>query len=60
MTRRISVKFRPVLAGYVSVSLIRLSGPMTNTERTVEVSEALGWIIPYSVETVRSTSAIIG
>src|SRR4029453_4075912 len=44
--RRISSKFRPVLAGEVSISLIFLSGPITNTERTVMVSLALGWIIP--------------
>src|SRR3954465_10805196 len=34
-TRRISSKLRPVVIGYVSISLIFLSGPTTNTVRTV-------------------------
>ena len=38
ITRRISSKLRPVLAGYVIISLIFLSGPMTKTERTVNTS----------------------
>src|SRR6202041_3066449 len=33
-TRIISSKLRPVVIGYASVSLIRLSGPITNTVRT--------------------------
>ena len=44
-TRSTSSKLRPVLAGYASVSAIRSSGPMTNTERTVAVSFARGWIM---------------
>ena len=42
ITRRISSKFRPVLAGYVIISLIFLSGPMMNTLCTVKVSLAAG------------------
>ena len=42
ITRSSSSKLRPVLAGYVSVSFTRLSGPITNTERTVNVSDAFG------------------
>ena len=45
-TRSTSSKLRPVEAGYVSVSLTFLSGPITNTDRTVIESFALGWIIP--------------
>src|SRR5690606_19542197 len=37
-----------------------LSGPMTNTERTVAVADAFGWIISYNSATLRSLSAIIG
>ena len=37
-SRRISAKLRPVLIGYVSVALICLSGPITNTERAVALS----------------------
>src|SRR5262245_61083288 len=33
---------------------------MTNTFRTVVVSAAFGWIIPYRSDTARSGSAIIG
>ena len=42
------------------MSLTFLSGPITNTLRTVVVSLALGWIIPYRSDTSRSGSAIIG
>lgn len=42
ITRSNSRKFRPVEAGYVSVNLIFLSGPMMNTDRTVKVSSAFG------------------
>src|SRR5918999_395011 len=38
ITRRSSSKLRPQLAGYVIISLIFLSGPMTKTERTVNTS----------------------
>ena len=44
----------------MSVSFTLLSGPITNTERTVRVSFALGWIMSYRSETLRSGSAIIG
>src|SRR5689334_12506021 len=52
-TRSTSSKLRPVLIGYVSCSLIFLSGPTTNTERTVALSVAVrgpaalafGWIM---------------
>src|SRR6266700_3177929 len=37
-TRITSSKLRPVLIGYISCSLIFLSGPMTNTVRTVALS----------------------
>src|SRR5690606_39570773 len=37
-----------------------LFGSMTNSERTVRVSLALGWIRSYSSDTVRSASARIG
>src|SRR5581483_1640353 len=37
-SRSTSSKLRPVLIGYVSMALIRLSGPITNTERTVALS----------------------
>ena len=36
---------RPALCGYVMISLIFLSGPMMNTDRTVTVSLAFGWIM---------------
>ena len=39
------VDVAPVLAGYVMISLTFLSGPMMNTERTVIVSLAFGWIM---------------
>ena len=45
MTRRISSKLRPVLAGYVMVRRIFLFGSITNTERTVRVALAFGWIM---------------
>ena len=45
MTRRISSKLRPVLAGYVMMRRIFFFGSMTNTERTVRVSLASGWIM---------------
>src|SRR5262245_33053613 len=69
ITRSTSSKLRPVLMGYVSMSLIFLSGPTTNTVRTVALSAAvrvdaapvaLGWIIPYSLATDMSLSPIIG
>src|SRR3984885_3681866 len=37
-TRMISSKLRPVVIGYASVSLMRLSGPITNTVRTGALS----------------------
>src|SRR6188508_1832311 len=55
MTRKTSSKLRPVVIGYVIMSLTFLSGPITNTVRTVALSaalrvdaspSALGWIIP--------------
>src|SRR5688572_33270988 len=39
--RSTSSKLRPVLIGYVSVAFTFLSGPMTNTDRTVEFSAAV-------------------
>src|SRR5690554_1009395 len=60
MTRRISLKLRPVLAGYVSVRRTFLFGSMMNTERTVAVVLALGWIMSYKVDTLRSSSARMG
>ena len=39
--RTTSSKLRPVLMGYMSCSLIFLSGPMTNTVRTVALSEGV-------------------
>src|SRR5690606_39972473 len=60
ITRNISLKLRPVEAGYVRVNLIFLSGPITNTERTVAVADAFGCIISYSSATLRSLSAMIG
>ncbi len=39
--RRISSKLRPVVMGYISISLIFLSGPMMNTVRTVALSAAV-------------------
>src|SRR6516165_11518653 len=38
MTRSTSSKFRPVVIGYTRTSLIFLSGPITNTFRTVWLS----------------------
>ena len=40
-TRRISSKLRPVVIGYVSISLIFLSGPIMKTERTVALFAAV-------------------
>jgi hypothetical protein len=40
--------------------LTLLSGAMMNTERTVAVSLAFGWIMSYFVAIDRSGSAIIG
>ena len=45
MTRMISSKLRPVEAGYSILSFTFLSGPMTKTERTDEVSPSPGWIM---------------
>src|SRR3954468_22366641 len=68
-TRRISSKLRPVVIGYVSISLIFLSGPMTKTERTValvaavrpsEVPGSSAGSILYVLATDRSVSPIIG
>ena len=42
------------------VSLTFLSGPITKTDRTVAVSSALGWIMPYRSDTDRSASATNG
>src|SRR5258707_10998446 len=42
------------------VSLTFLSGPIMNTERTVALSSALGWIMSYAMATFRSESAMIG
>src|SRR2546426_5660991 len=50
--RSTSSKLRPALIGYTSIALTFLSGPMTNTDRTVALSTAvrrappaLGWIM---------------
>jgi hypothetical protein len=43
-TRRISAKFRPVLASMINSTVLR--GSMMKTDRTVAVSDAFGWIIP--------------
>src|SRR5580704_5062644 len=40
-TRRISSKFRPVVIGYASISLILLSGPTMKTVRTVALLAAV-------------------
>src|SRR5262245_56438968 len=45
ITRRISSKLRPVLAGYVIINLTFLSGPITKTDRTVNTSLISGWIM---------------
>jgi hypothetical protein len=42
------------------MSLIFLSGPITNTDRTVVLALAFGWIMSYRAETLRSGSAITG
>ena len=42
------------------VSLIFFFGSMTNKDRTVAVSDWFGWIMSYSVDTLRSASAMIG
>src|SRR6202034_2391299 len=42
------------------ISLIFLAGSITNSERTVAVVLALGWIRSYSSLTLRSASAMIG
>src|SRR5438128_7937534 len=42
------------------MSLIFLSGPITNTDRTVMLSAALGWIMSYSMAVFFSGSAIMG
>src|SRR2546425_5665598 len=67
-SRRItSSKLRPVLIGYTSIAFTFLSGPMTNTERTVALSAAVrfppvavGWIMSYAFATVSSESPMIG
>src|SRR6187397_2808404 len=41
ITRSTSSKLRPVVIGYTSISLIFLSGPMTNTVRTVALLAAV-------------------
>ncbi len=45
ITRSTSSKLRPVDAGYVMVSRTFLFGSITNSERTVNVSLAFGWIM---------------
>ena len=40
-TRNTSSKLRPVLMGYTNISFIFLSGPTTNTVRTVELFAAV-------------------
>ena len=45
ITRSSSSKFRPQLAGYVIVSRTLFAPSITNTERTVIVSLAFGWIM---------------
>ena len=60
MTRKTSSKLRPVDAGYSILSFTFLSGPMTNTERTVRVLSALGWIISYFLAISPVVSAISG
>src|SRR5471030_489886 len=37
-----------------------LFGSMTNSERTVAVADISGWIMSYSVDTLRSASAMMG
>src|SRR5471032_1242422 len=37
-----------------------LFGSMTNSERTVAVADISGWIMSYSVDTLRSVSAMMG
>src|SRR3974377_1638980 len=46
ITRNTSSKLRPVVIGYTMMSLIFLSGPTTNTLRTVILSEAVGPFAP--------------
>ena len=63
ITRSTSSKLRPVVIGYTRTSLIFLSGPITNTFRTVWLSagvrdfaspETSAGSIPYSLATLKS------
>ena len=69
ITRRTSSKFRPVVIGYTRINFTFLSGPTTKTLRTVWLSagvrsagspEVLDGNIPYSFETLKSLSPMIG
>merc|ERR1719225_243030 len=64
ITRRISSKFRPVVAGYRRDSFSLLSGPMMNTALQVRgmplASFSSGSIIPYRVATSLLGSAMMG
>ena len=69
ITRRTSSKLRPVVIGYTRTILIFLSGPITNTLRTVWLSvgvrvlaspEVPAGSIPYSFATVKSESPMTG
>src|ERR1700745_2539316 len=68
-TRMISSKLRPVVIGYASVSLMRLSGPITNTVltgalsagvRPSQLSPASFASMSYSLATFNSVSPMIG
>src|SRR5882724_335431 len=68
-TRMISSKLRPVVIGYASVSLMRLSGPTTKTVRTgalsagvrpSQLSPASLASMSYSLATFNSVSPMIG
>ena len=54
------MKSRPVLAGYVIIARTFFRGSRKKTDRTVSVSLAFGWIMPYSEATFRSGSPMIG
>ena len=60
ITRNISLKFLPVEAGYVIINFTFLSGEITITDLTVNLSEAFGWTKSYNFERLKIGSAIIG
>src|SRR6266851_1301477 len=69
ITRSTSSKLRPVVIGYTRINLTFLSGPITNTLRTVWLSAGvrdfgspavLAGSIPYSLDTLKSASPMIG